>query len=91
MSIVRFKQTDTNMPSFVDVNSVIGISHEVDGTKRTANIYLVGGGVFKAHYNENCLNSMRNICDDIIKEKERMEKIKEMERVNSANTKKKHR
>jgi len=88
MSIVRFKQTDTSMPSFVDVNSVIGISHEVDGTKRIANIYLAGGGVFKAHYNENCLNSMRNICDDIIKEKERMEKIKEMERVN---TKKKHR
>jgi hypothetical protein len=52
---------------------------------------LVGGGVLKAHYNENCLNIMRNICDDIIKEKERMENIKETERVNSANTKKKHR
>lgn len=91
MSIVRFKQTDIRMPSFVDVNSVIGISHEVDGTKRTANIYLIGGGVLKAHYDENCLNNMRDICDDIIKEKERVENIKETERVNSANTKKKHR
>lgn len=91
MSIVRFKQTDISMPSFVDVNSVIGISHEVDGTKRTANIYLIGGGVLKAHYDENCLNNMRDICDDIIKEKERVENIKETERVNSVNTKKKHR
>ena len=91
MSIVRFRQTDINMPSFVDVNSVIGISHEVDGTMRTANIYLAGGGVLKVNYNENCLNIMRNICDGIIKEKERMENIKETERVNSDNIKKKHR
>ena len=87
-SIIRFKQTDANMPSFIDVNSVIGMSHEVDGTKRTANIHMVGGGIIKIYYNETSIGSMRSVCDEIIKKKEDIENTKETERINN---KKQHR
>lgn len=88
MSIIHFKQTDANMPSFIDVNSVIGISHEVDGTKRTANIHMVGGSIIKIYYNQTSMNNMRSICDEIIKKKDNIENTKETERINN---KKQHR
>ena len=65
-NIISFKQTDINMPSFIDVTSVIGISHVVENNNRQVKIYLTGGAVYNISYSDRGISTVRSICEDII-------------------------